>query len=173
MSASLPSPIPSSPAPSSPAPFAHDVLQGADYAWAKPGHLPSLVGRGGAVEGAVEGVHMPAPARGGIGGMLDRARGALAPEAPGLDIPELSRKLAEASAEVRALDHAANGATRTSPEGWRLGHPETQARWESLQRGYSNGALRDMRIEVDAGAGNGADTGLDAHGRAVSLRLGS
>ena len=146
-----------------PAPPSHEVLSTPAFDWATPDHLGGLTGP----DGSVPGVHMPGPARDGLGGVLDRARAAFAPDPPGMDIRELSAALSEASAEVRALDRAEHGDVRTSPEGWRMGHPETQARVEELQRGWADGSLRDMRIEVDTTRGDGSP--MDARERADAL----
>jgi len=129
------------------APSSTDLLAGSDYNWVQPNYLAELTNE----HGRVDGVELPIAdtAQNGFERFTGQVRDLFKPDPPGISLSELSGELRETSREVNALDRAENGEAYSSPEGWRLGHPETRARWDTLAEGIADGRLTDMKIDID------------------------
>jgi len=129
-------------------PPARELLSGPDYHWVKPDSLSELANE---TEG-VPGVHWPSTGADVDTSIMSKisggVRGMFAPDRPGLSLQELSKELHDAGRAVNTLDTQQNGSSFSSPEGWRLAHPETHARWESLADGVRDGSLKGMRVQV-------------------------
>lgn len=148
-------------------PPARELLSGQDYHWVKPDSLLELANE----TGGVPGVHWPSAGADVDAGILSKisggVRGMFASDPPGLSLQELSQELHDAGRAINTLDTQQNGSSFSSPEGWRLAHPETHARWDALAHGVRAGSLEDMRVEVSLT--NEAGAALTPHERAGVL----